>query len=125
MRALIIISGIIGTTLIVLGLIGIVPDVYGNEPLIFFGLFLIVAVCIPLLIIHRYKQDQKINNQITSDRIVHSTPTRKQKGGKLNTKSWGVNSSPFRERKSGLNSDGGNIHGAKATRGKRRSVFGG
>ena len=37
------------------------------------------------------------------------------------TVGWGMNNSPFRDRKSGLSWGGGNIHAANATRGRRKS----
>ena len=42
---------------------------------------------------------------------------------KENPKGWGMNNSPFRERKAGLNWGGGNVHAANAKRNKGRGFL--
>jgi len=60
------------------------------------------------MIIESYKKQKKSTQQI--------------KKGKSVTKGWGMNNSPYRKRKSGLNWSGGNIHASVASR-KTRKPF--
>ncbi|PLX22811.1 MAG: hypothetical protein C0599_05565 [Salinivirgaceae bacterium] len=122
MKAAIFISGIGGTLLIVLRIIGIMADFQFNDHFLYSGAILLLAIFLPLTIIEKYLHNKKI------DRIIHEN-----KGGKHNkeeihtdnpkTKGWGMNNSPFRDRKSGLSWGGGNVKAANATRGKRKSFL--
>ena len=122
MRTAIYISGITGMLLLVTRIIGIVYDFPLNKVFFILGLVLLLLIFLPLIIIDKYRQNKKIDNIIdsykgTDERTIHiEKEDSKSKG-------WGVNKSPFRERKSGLTWGGGNVHGANASREKRRSFL--
>jgi len=122
MKSIIYISGVLGGLLLIIRLIGTIADFSLNNIFLISGLILIVLICIPLMIIDRYRYNKKI------DRIIktHKNKTSKTKSispEKSKVKGWSMNSSPFRERKSGLTWGGGNIKGANATRGNRKQFL--
>lgn len=86
------------------------------------GLILILLVYLPLIIIDKYLYSKRIDRIIESYKGKDMKAIKKEKVDSK-TKGWGMNNSPFKERKSGLTWGGGNIHGANATRGRRRSMF--
>lgn len=122
MKTLIYTSGILGILLLVVSAIGIFAELPHN-PLIFFSsLVTLVLICIPLALVDKHQQNKKINDIIRS----YKDKTKEEKTIKHSensTKGWGMNNSPFRKRKSGLNWGGGNIKGANATRGSRKSFL--
>jgi hypothetical protein len=95
-----------------------------NDLLLTAAIISLGLICLPLAIIQRYRQNKKI------DEIIHSYKNKnkqtatpgKNKDGSI-PKGWDMNTTPFRERKSGLTWGGGNLYGAKAKRGNRRSLF--
>ncbi|MGC9343192.1 MAG: hypothetical protein ACP5E3_10855 [Bacteroidales bacterium] len=122
MKTLIYISGISGIVLIVLRIIGIYSPVFESNVILYTGLALLVFIFIPLLIFENHKQKKKI------DEIINNHKPKVNQGelskNKIKTgKGWSMNNSPFRERRSGLNWGGGNIHAAGAKRGSRRSFL--
>jgi len=122
MKSTIYVSGITGALLIVIRLIGIEAEFSLNNVFLISGLILLLALFLPLVIIDRYRHNRKIKKILesykgTDDNMVQT------KTGESKSKGWGMNNSPFRERKSGLSWGGGNIKGANATRGKRRSFL--
>lgn len=119
MRSTIYVSGIIGMLLIVIRMIGLVAEFSLNRVFLFSGLILLFVVFLPLIIIERYRHNRKIKKILksfkgTDDKMVQI------KAGENKTKGWDMNSSPYRERKSGLTWEGGNIKGTNATRGRRK-----
>ncbi|MCT4639180.1 MAG: hypothetical protein N4A72_15860 [Bacteroidales bacterium] len=122
MRIIIYISGILGTLLLVLWTIVTVLELPLNRVFFISGLALLLLIFIPLVIIDRYLQNRKINKTIDSYKKADKKTTQ-QKKGESASKGWGMNNSPFRERRSGLTWGGGNIKGANATRGTRRSFL--
>ena len=126
MKTLIYITGIMGGLLLVFRLIGILTEFPWNDWLLISGLVLLVIICLPLSFIDRYRQNRKIDDIIKSHKGKDETKiviNTKENGGKTVPQGWDMNTSPFRERKSGLTWGGGNIKGANATRGKRRSFL--
>ena len=121
MKHIIYISGILGGILLILRLIGTIADFSFNDLILISGLVLVILVCIPMIIIDRYKNEKKSDHAIESHKdkpSIINVPSDKSK-----FKGWSMNNSPFRERKSGLNWGGGNIHGSNASRGNRRSFL--
>ncbi len=120
MKILIYISGIEGSPLRMLRSIVTVGDFSLNIALLIIGL--VILIFIPLLIIDKYLQNRKINNIIDSYKKTKKKTIHLERG-ESKTKGWGINNSPFRERRSGVNWGGGNIKGANATRGTRKSFL--
>ena len=122
MKTAIYISGITGTILLMIRLLGIFLDFRRDDIVLISGLILLVLICIPLLLVDKHLHNKKI------DRIIESykgkeKDERETKESGYSPKGWGMNDSPFRERKSGLSWGGGNMHAANASRGKRRSFL--
>jgi hypothetical protein len=122
MRSFIYISGILGGLLLAIRLMGTITNFTYNDEFLISGLALIVLIFIPLSIVSRYKQNKKIDKIIASYKGTNKETIQFEKG-KSQTEGWGMNNSPFRERKSGLTWGGGNIKGANASRGTRRSFL--
>lgn len=122
MRSFIYISGILGGLLLAIGLIGTITNFTYNDVFLISGLALIVLIFIPLSTVSRYKQNKNIDKIIASYKGTNKETIQFEKG-KSQTEGWGMNNSPFRERKSGLTWGGGNIKGANASRGTRRSFL--
>jgi hypothetical protein len=122
MKLAIFISGIAGTILLVIRMLGIFIDFRGENVFLISGMVLLGLVYLPLQLVDKHRQNKKI------DRIIKSYEGRgkeKQEIKKAGSgaRGWGMNDSPFRERKSGLTWGGGNIKAAEATRGRRRSFL--
>ena len=122
MKLTIYISGITGTILLTLRLLGIFLEFSTNDVLLISGLIMLVLVYFPLMIIEKRRHHKKIDGIIKSYEgrqmdEKNATNSANIKGG------WGMNDSPFRERKSGLSWGGGNVHAANASRGSRRSFL--
>ena len=122
MKIIMYISGITGILLLALKLLGTVMDFQENELMLIGGLILVGAVFFPLLLIDRHRHNKKIDNIIKSYEGREQEVKEITKSGK-GSKGWGMNNSPFRERRSGLSWGGGNVKGAEATRGTRRSFL--
>lgn len=93
-----------------------------NKLFLILGLVLLAFVYLPLVIIDKYLHNKKIDRIIDSYKGQDNNTIQKENGDSKN-KGWGMNNSPFRERKSGLTWGGGNIHGVNASRGKRKSFL--
>jgi hypothetical protein len=119
MKTIIYISGIAGTILLVLRIVGIFSPVFQNDLLLYTGGGLIFLVFIPLMIRDKSIREKKIDEIIQSYKDKKSKKTEIKKNHKL-AKGWNMNNSPFRKRRSGLNWGGGNVHAANAERGTRR-----
>ncbi len=102
-----------------LSIIGIFVEFPHNDKLLWVGLILVAGICIPLLRLERYlanrRYKQKKAEREKTEQNNQSSPKRESP-----TKGWGMNNSPFRDRKSGLTWGGGNVKGANATRGRRK-----
>lgn len=122
MKTIIYSSGIAGGLFLIIGLIGWVAAVPVATVLLVAGVLLLGLVCFPLIMVNRYRYAKRI------DRIIKSyqdTPVKMERLSALKSKfkGWGMNNSPFRERKSGLTWGGGNIKGTSASRGSRRKFL--
>lgn len=122
MKTAIYLSGITGTLLLVLRIIGIMLEFPLNNVLLILGLVLLFIIFLPLIIIERYLSDKKIDKIIDTYKDTDRKTVHLEKGNS-ETKGWGISNSPFRERKSGLTWGGGNIKGASASRGTRKSFL--
>ncbi|MBA7530909.1 hypothetical protein ES705_23120 [subsurface metagenome] len=122
MKIIMYISGITGILLLALRLLGTVMDFRENELMLIGGLILVGVVFIPLLLIDRHRHNKKIDNIIKSYEGREQEVKEIPKSGK-GSKGWGMNNSPFRERRSGLSWGGGNVKAAEATRGTRRKFL--
>lgn len=122
MKTAIFLSGLTGTLLLVIRTIGIWLEFPLNEAYLILGLVILLFIFVPLILIDKYLHKKKMNS------IIASFKSSDNENKKLNktvskTKGWGMNNSPFRERKSGLTWGGGNIKGANAKRGTRKSFL--
>jgi hypothetical protein len=122
MRILFYISGILGTLLLTLRIVGIYLEFPFNSILLYTGIALLFLVFIPMYIIDRIMVNRKIN------RIIREFQEQEKKNAvppesKISTKGWSMNDSPFRTRKSGLTWNGGNVHAANASRGTRKVLL--
>lgn len=122
MRIIIHISGILGGLLLLISLIGTITNLTYNTLFFISGLGLIILIFIPLSLVDKYRHNKKIKSIIKS---YSDKPSQHNSisSGKSEIKGWSMNNSPFRERRSGVTWGGGNIKGANATRGKRKSIF--
>jgi len=87
------------------------------------SLTIIIGVLVLLFLFERYFYNKKINKIIKSFKDSKKKEGIKPKDKNPTTKGWGMNDSPFRERKSGLSWGGGNIKGAGAKRGTRKTFL--
>lgn len=122
MKTAIYLSGISGTILLLISMVGIMLKFPYNTVFLILGLVLLVFIFLPLMLMDKYRQNKKIDDIIDSykgkdKKIIHLEK------GETKTKGWGMNNSPFRERKSGLTWGGGNIKGANSSRGTRKSFL--
>lgn len=122
MKIAIYLSGIAGSLLVLTRIIGIIMEFPLNKLFLILSLILLALVYLPLVIIDKYLHNKKIDRIIDSYKGQDNNTIQKEKGDSKN-KGWGMNNSPFRERKSGVTWGGGNIHGANASRGKRKSFL--
>lgn len=122
MKIAIYLSGIAGALLLLVRTIGIIMEFPLNKLFLILGLNFLVLIYFPLLLIDKYRHNKKIDRIIDSHKEMNNNTVQKEKGDSKN-KGWGMNNSPFRERKSGLTWSGGNIHGTSASRGKRKSFL--
>jgi glucan phosphoethanolaminetransferase (alkaline phosphatase superfamily) len=121
MRIIIYISGITGSLLIVIRIIGTVVPIPFRKPILYLGLLSLVMYFL-FLLINTQLQNKKTDKIIASYKDK-TNPSQKIKSSKIVTNAWGMNNSPFRERKSIVTWGGGNIKGALPTRGKRKSFL--
>lgn len=122
MKIAIYLSGIAGSLLILTRIIGIIMEFPLNKLFLILGLILLALVYLPLVIIDKYLHNKKIDRIIDSykgegKKTIHI----EKKDSKHKRK--GMNIPQFKERKSGLTWGGGNIHGANASRGTRKSFL--
>ena len=124
MRILIYLSGITGSMLILIRILGIFFDFSWNDIILISGIILLGAICIPLTIIRIIRENRKINRIIESYKGKEKEKKKSHlEKGETPAKGWGMNDSPYRDRKSGLRWEGGNIKGVTAKRGSRRSFL--
>jgi hypothetical protein len=118
MKTAIYISGIAGTLFLVFRIVGIMMEFQLNNLFLIFGLVLLLLVFLPLLIREKYLHNKEIDKIIEAyKKTDRSADFEKADSKKMR---WGVNNSPYRERKSGLTWGGGNVKGSSASRGTRR-----
>ena len=122
MKKIIYISGIAGGLLLVFWLIGLCVEFPKNNIIMASALFLLGMVFFPLFFINKHRNDKKTDGIIESYKNQKKS-AQKIKKGKSAINGWGMNNSPFRERKSGLSWGGGNIHASVATRKTRKSFL--
>ena len=124
MKLLLYISAITGIILLVAGFAGYFAMSQYYQFCLFTGIFLILFICLPLFFWDRYRYQKKINRIIKSYENGEKQEERVQQKEKKPAKTgWSMNNSPFRERKSGLTWGGGNVKGATASRGNRKSFL--
>jgi hypothetical protein len=119
MKIIIYITGIAGGLLLVFRILGIFMAFPFNNTLVIAAVALLGLVFVPLYLIDRHRHNKKIEEIIKSGKYrkkEQETP----KKGEYNVKGWDMNTSPFRDRKSGLRWEGGNIKGVNAKRESRR-----
>ncbi len=124
MRILIYISGIAG---VMLAITGFISELSGTGPsalLWITGIALLLAFTLPLILYSRVLEQRKIDEIIRNHREnPKKEGSEDRKSEQEKTAGWGMNNSPFRKRKSGLNWGGGNIHAANASRGTRKGFL--
>jgi len=89
----------------------------------FISIVVIFGFMLIFFLIDKYLHNQKIKKIIKKYRGFKKEKNISDQKKKPTTKGWGMNDSPFKERKSGLTWGGGNIKGASAKRGTRRSFL--
>lgn len=114
------ISGVTAMILFVVRFLGIFLDFPGNDFFLYAAIILLVLVCIPSYFISRYRNERNLEDPLNPLGDETNSKPAKDASGKS---SWGVNKSPFRQRKSGLTWGGGNVHASNAKRGKRRGFL--
>lgn len=122
MRTIIYISGISGAILLAVRMIGSMLEFQWNNLFLILGLILLMCVFLPLILMDKYRQNKKIKSIIDSYKGSDKNKLHVEKGDST-IRRWGMNDSPFRERRSGLSWGGGNIKGANASRGTRKSFL--
>jgi hypothetical protein len=99
-----------------------------SESFVIIGILLFVVLMLPVLLVRDYRQKRKIRQILEAyrERKAHDTlePEAIKAEQEEAPEGWGMNNSPFRERKSGLSWGGGNIKASDATRGTKRKLFG-
>ena len=122
MKIAIYFSGIAGSIFLLIRTIGKMMEFPLNRVFLILGLILLVFIYLPLIIIDKYLHNKKVDKIIDSYKGTQNNTVKFEKGDSK-TKGWGMNNSPFRGRRSGLSWGGGNIKGANATRGARKSFL--
>lgn len=105
-----------------------------SERFILIGILLFVVILLPLLLVRDYRQKRKVKLIINSHRKSNeqrslqndkeTRDARSEPDGHTVPEGWGMNNSPFRDRKAGLTWGGGNIKASEATRGTKRKFLG-
>jgi hypothetical protein len=93
-----------------------------SENAVLTGLLLFIGVILPVLLIRDIRQKRRIREILNS--YINKDPDEEREPEKDPTDlsmGWGMNNSPFRRRRSGLQWGGGNIKASEARRGERRS----
>jgi len=120
MRILITTAAILGGLLLVAGLIGLVAGFEYTSLFLITAAALLIVVMGPMLAIYRYRQNKRMDEILQNYKgKEHQTIGSSKEAGQ----GWNMNSSPFRERKSGLSWEGGNIKASGAKRGSRRKFL--
>jgi hypothetical protein len=119
MKVAIYLSGLTGTLFLVFRILGILLEFPMNDLFLILGLVLLLLIFLPLIFIDRHLHDKKIKKIIDSYKGADKKTISLEKG-ESKTRGWGMNDSPFRDRKSGVTWGGGNIKGAEASRGTRK-----
>lgn len=121
MKTAIYLSGISGVLFLVTGIIGAMLDFSLNKMFLISGI-VVLLISFILMIIDKYRHDKKIDSIIDSYKGKEKgTIHREERDSK--SKGRGRNNPLIREHKSGLTWGGGNIHGANASRGTRKSFL--
>ena len=122
MYAAIYISGISGFTLLALCGLNYVLNAELDSLSFISSLVILLGVFLPLSLLDMYQYKRRIRRILKSHK-EKPHPSVKLEQGDKKTKGWGMNNSPYRDRKSGLTWGGGNIKGANAKRETRRSFL--
>lgn len=106
-----------------------------SERFVLIGVLLFVVVLLPVLLVRDYREKRKLKRIIESHRMkkeleANSKPYPGSEPDALSKQNdqtvpegWGMNNSPFRNRKSGLSWGGGNIKASEAKRGTKRKFL--
>lgn len=114
--------GLVGIVIGVLILLGIYTNYSNLTIYILSGLLLMGLIYSILTFIQNYQRNKKIKKIIESPKKKVISTSDKNKTPSKRTSS-GLTNMSFRERKSGLTWGGGNIHGALAKRGNKKSFL--
>jgi len=121
MKTVIFIFGISVILLFLFSLIGIMLELsFNNAILVFVPIFLLM-VFLSSIIYETRRYNKKIQNILESHKRSDKKDIQPERDS--TTKGRGINISPFRERRSGLTWGGGNVKGANATRGTRKTFL--
>ena len=115
-------SIVLGIAFLTLRFIGLFLDLAHNSLYLGLGLFFLLGLALPLYLFNRYKYEQKVKKIIKEYQIKETQASKSHKeaeSSKANTHDY----PSFRDQKQGLKWGGGNIHGASATRGAKRSFL--
>ena len=118
MRALIYLSAIFGITLISIKFAGWMMDEPVSNYYLYCGILILILLFIPLILIEIILYKNKMRRIIDSSNEKTNEP--KKFKNQVEANKWGMNNSPFRDRRSGLIWGGGNIKGANAKRVSRK-----
>ena len=104
-----------------------------SESFILIGVLLFVLVMLPVILLRDYRQKRKVRQIIESYRMQNkkeshrnneeSEDSHSESDDRSVPEGWGMNNSPFRDRKSGLKWGGGNIKASEAIRGTKRKFL--
>lgn len=122
MRTIIVISGTLSGILFIIRTVGIFVEYPHNDLILVLAIVLLGFVFLPLAFINKIRNNQKLDAIIDSYKGRHTGGLRLKKD-KAPFKSWGMNDSPFKERKSGATWNGHSVHGASVSRKTRRKFM--
>lgn len=122
MRTVIVISGTLSGVLFIVRTVGIFAQYPHNNLVLILALVLLGFVFLPLAFINRIRNNQKLDAIIDSYKGRYTGGLRLKKD-KTPFKGWGMNNSPFKERKSGATWSGHSVHGASVSRNTRRKFL--
>jgi high-affinity Fe2+/Pb2+ permease len=120
LKTYIYISGVLSAFLLTGWLAAFFMNLENHYYFLISGIVLFFLVFLPLVMVNRRQHRERMEEIIRNYKLRKEQETDLKSAGKR-AEGWNMNNSPFRERRSGLQWGGGNIHAAEASRGKRRS----
>lgn len=122
-KSAIYISGIIGGLLLVLSFVAYMVELPVAHLLFYLAVVVLLVGFLPLYIFSKRRASRRIQ-KIIQKHAASKYGEESESKESVDIKSWGMNDSPYRERKSGLIWGGGNIHASNATRPTRKKFLG-